>query len=170
MRTGRAHRRPREAGVALLLAVWVLALLAVIGGELIASGRVRYFTELNRRNDLSGLALALAGYRDALAALEKVTGLTREDDKLLLHFKGATEGEPAFREDVPLGDGKFSWRVEDEDGRVNLNKITRSQIVDLLQECGMEIGVERDTVADSILDWMDKDSLKKANGAEEEYY
>ena len=172
MRLGRVQRRPREAGVALLLAVWVLALLAVIGGELIASGRVRYFTELNRRDELRGLALALAGYHDALAALEKVIGLQWDEDKkqLLLKFPDNTEGIPATRENVPLGDGTFSWRIEDEDGRVNINTIPRSQLVDLLQECGMEFGVDRDTVADSILDWVDETDSKKLNGAEEQEY
>lgn len=34
----------------------------------------------------------------------------------------------------------------------------------------MEFGVERDTIADSILDWIDGDSNFKLNGAEEDYY
>lgn len=158
--------------MALLLTVWVLTLLAVIVGEFMASGRVKAVAEHNKRDDLRALALAMAGYRAAVAALDdSVSGVSLDSDgRLLLHVTGLEDPVVAAADDVPLGDGTYSWIVSDEDGRVNINEAQRSQIADLLQQCGMEPGVERDTVVDSILDWRDANRDHRLNGAEEDYY
>jgi len=71
-----------QAGIALLLVVWLLALFTVIAGEFMASGRVKAAAEHNKRDDLKGLALALAGYRAARAALDdRLEGLEVDTDR-----------------------------------------------------------------------------------------
>lgn len=163
-----------QRGVALLLAVWLLALLAAIAGEFVVSGRVRAIAESNKRDELRALALAQAGYRAALAALDaSIAGVSLDaDGGLLLLYDQQTEATPALAEEVALGDGKYSWRVVAEDGLVNLNdlQLPRSAFVGLLEECGMQPGVERDSVVDSILDWRDTNREHRLNGAEEDYY
>ena len=162
-----------QAGIALLLVVWLLALLTVIAGEFMASGRVKAAAEHNKRDDLRGLALALAGYRAAVAALDdqdRRASSSTTDGRLLLHYSGRAEGVAAAADDVPLGDGTYSWRISDEDGLVNINKAQRPVLENLLQQCGMEPGAERDTVIDSILDWRDANRDHRLNGAEEDYY
>ena len=162
-----------QSGIALLLVVWLLALLTVIAGEFIASGRVKAAAEHNKRDDLHGLALALAGYRAAVAALDdKIIGLKLDErDRLLLFYPGRTDGVLAAADDMPLGDGTYAWRISDEDGLVNINTIQNRQVLaKLLQKCGMEPGAERDTVIDSILDWVDSNRDHRLNGAEEDYY
>ncbi|MHB8834719.1 MAG: type II secretion system minor pseudopilin [Candidatus Methylomirabilia bacterium] len=172
MRSRRVRGGGSQAGIALLLVVWLLALLTVIAGEFMASGRVKAAAEHNKRDDLRGLALALAGYRAAVAALDdKIDGLELDaEQRLLLHYQGLTEGVPAAAADVPLGDGTYSWRIDDEDGLVNINKAQRPVLANLLQQCGLEFGAERDTVIDSILDWRDANRNHRLNGAEEDYY
>lgn len=175
MTVRRANEGQSQAGIALLLVVWLLALLTVIAGEFMASGRVKAAAEHNKRDDLRGLALALAGYRAAVAMLDddKIVGLDLDaDDKLLLHYRGDADGVPAAANDVPLGDGTYSWHISDEDGLVNINseKLTRAVLANLLQQCGMEPGAERDTVIDSILDWRDSNRDHRLNGAEEDWY
>jgi general secretion pathway protein K len=169
------HRRRSDAGVALLLAVWLLALLAVIVGELVFSTRVRVAAERNKRDDLRAWALAVAGYRAALAALDdNIAGLSlNEEGGLLLHYRGESSGTPAAATDVPLGDGSYSWRVVSEDGLVDVNGDTlrqRSVLANLLKQCGLGPGADRDTVIDSILDWRDTNREHRLNGAEEDYY
>lgn len=172
--SGRAVRpgRPGERGIALLLVVWLLALLAVIGGEFMASGRVRAAAESNKRDDLRAFALALAGYQAALAALgAEIEKVSLNDDVLTLHVAGETEGTPALATDVALEDGSYTWRIGDEDGRVNINdEKRRSVFAGLLERCGMPPGAERDTVIDSIIDWRDPGREHQLNGAEEEWY
>lgn len=161
-----------ESGIALLLVVWLLALFTVIAGEFMASGRVKAAAERNKRDDLGALALALAGYRSALAALDRqIEGLELDEDgALLLHYRGFSEAVAARADDVPLGEGSYSWSIVDEEGLVNLNKAGRRLLEGLLRQCGLELGVERDTVIDSILDWRDANRDHRANGAEEDYY
>jgi len=158
--------------VALLLTVWLLTLLAVIAGEIMTSGRVKAAAEHNKREDLSALALALAGYQAAVAFLdgdiEKLS--IDEEDQLLVYHRGETEPVLAAAKDQPLAGGTFSWSVSDEDGLVNINKATSTQLANLLRQCGMGLGVERDTVIDSILDWRDPKGPHHLNGAEEDYY
>jgi hypothetical protein len=171
--SGRLRGRGHEAGVALLLAVWLLALLAVVVGEFVFSTRVRAAAERNKRDDLRAWTLAIAGYRAALAALDdEIAGLSlNADDGLLLHYKGETEGTPAAAKDVVLGDGTYSWRIVSEDGLVNVNAIQqRAMLVNLVKACGLGPGADRDTVIDSILDWRDQNREHRLNGAEEDYY
>ena len=172
MRCRRARGGNPQAGIALLLVVWLLALLSVIAGELMASGRVKAAAEHNKRDDLRGLALALAGYRAAVAALDdRILGLELDtNNRLLLRYRDLPDGVPAAADDVPLGDGAYSWRISDEDGLVNINKAQRPVLENLLKQCGLGPGAERDTVIDSILDWRDSNRDLHLNGAEEDYY
>lgn len=167
------RRRRGESGVALLLAVWLLALLAVVAGEFVFSTRVRSAAERNARDDLRARALAIAGYRAALAALDdRIQAVSLDGEgALLLHYRGAAEGTPAVARDVALGDGTFSWSVASEDGLVDINTISqRTVLANLLGTCGLEPGADRDTVIDSILDWRDTNREHRLNGAEEDYY
>ncbi len=168
----RAGGAASQTGIALLTVVWLLALFTVIAGEYMVSGRVRAASEHNKQNDLRGLALALAGYRAAVAALDdRIDGLELDGEgRLLLRYRGLADGVAAAADDVPLGAGTYSWRVGDEDGLVNLNKVQRPVLGQLLQQCGMEAGADRDTVIDSILDWRDANRDHRLNGAEEDYY
>jgi general secretion pathway protein K len=174
MRCRRTRCGEPQAGIALLLVVWLLALLTVIAGEFIASGRVKAAAEHNKQDDLRGLALALAGYRAAVAALDdQIDGLLLDaDERLLLRYRGLADGVPAAATDVPLGDGTYSWRVSAEDGLVNLNdaRLPRAVLANLLKQCGLGPGAERDTVIDSIFDWRDSNRDHRLNGAEEDYY
>lgn len=167
-----APRRRRQAGIALLLTVWLLALLTVIAGEFMFSARVRSAAERNKRDDLRGWSLAIAGYRAALAALDdQISGVSlAADGTLLIHYRGDKQGTPAAADRVPLGGGTYSWRIDDENGRLRINELPRPLLVKLLGQCGMQPGAERDTVADSILDWRDPNREHRLNGAEEDWY
>jgi general secretion pathway protein K len=168
----RASGANPQAGIALLLVVWLLALFTVIAGEFMASGRVKSAAEHNKSADLRGFALALAGYRAAVAALDdKIEGLELDEKGvLLLHYPGIADGVPARGENLPLGDGTYSWRIDDEDGLININTAQKPLLENVLRVCGLELGADRDGVIDSILDWRDTNREHRLNGAEEDYY
>lgn len=161
-----------EGGFALVLTVWLLAILAVIGGEFIFSSRLRLRAEYSMREESQSYALAVAGYQAALDMLgEGLSGLSLDDDgNLLLHLKGRDGEVPAELRDEPLGTGTYSFRIEDEDGKIDINRQRRTVLVSLLREAGHVPGQERDTIVDSILDWVDSNREHRINGAEEDYY
>ncbi|MBW1840040.1 MAG: general secretion pathway protein GspK, partial [Deltaproteobacteria bacterium] len=76
----------------------------------------------------------------------------------------------------PFGGGECEVKIGDEGSKINLNwvakeaKKNRKLLTDILEKsCGLE-GEKRDTIADSIIDWVDKDSAHLLNGAEDDYY
>jgi general secretion pathway protein K len=168
-RTGR-----RESGIALLLVVWIMTLLTVIALEFVDSTRLKARAEHNKLDDLEARALAIAGYKAAVASLNDDIKLSLDEDEkehLLITYAGEAEGTLAEKEDVPLGAGTYSYTIRSEDGLVDLNRARRDQLGNLLQRCGVDLGVERDVVIDSIVDWRDHNSpFHEANGAEEDYY
>jgi DNA uptake protein ComE-like DNA-binding protein len=74
------------------------------------------------------------------------------------------------RKDIALGHGTITYSIEDENSKIGINNASRDLLVKALKQSGMEIGPERDTIADSILDWIDADENHRINGAESDYY
>ncbi len=161
-----------QAGIALILTIWLLTVLTAVVAEFMFSTRLKAAAERNSRDGLRAYALAMAGYYSALEALgPEVKYLSLEEDgQLLLHHSPEEEGVPALKTDVTLGRGTFSYTIADEDGRININKVNRAVLSALLEKVGLEPGVERDTVVDSVFDWRDRNREHRLNGAEEDYY
>src|SRR5439155_443333 len=68
---------------------------------------------------------------------------------------------------VALGAGEFSYRISDEESRINLNNAPPDRIDRLLSAAGLDKPT-RDTINDSLQDWKDPDDLRRLNGAESE--
>ncbi len=65
--------------------------------------------------------------------------------------------------------GQVRYRVQDERGKLNLNRLTPLVLRRVLSRLGL--GPARlDIAADSILDWIDRDGIARSAGAEEKYY
>jgi type II secretory pathway component PulK len=73
--------------------------------------------------------------------------------------------QPVSRKDVALGPGTFSYRISDEEGRLNLNTSPPDRLDRLLQALGME-KADRDTIVDSLQDWRDPNEEHRLSGAE----
>ena len=73
------------------------------------------------------------------------------------------------RERVPLGAGEFSYRITDEESRINLNTAAPDRVDRLLTAVGLDKQA-RDVINDSLQDWKDADDLHRINGAESEDY
>lgn len=172
-----SERKRRDSGIALVVTVWLLAVLAVISAEFIFSSRLRIKADRSAREGVQAYALALAGYHAALDALgPALDALERDDDdRLLIRWAAGEDGTlggsaPAAEEAVSLGEGSYSWSIDAEDGKIDINRHGRGVLVALLKKAGLGIGSDRDTVADSIIDWRDPNREHRLNGAEEDYY
>jgi general secretion pathway protein K len=71
------------------------------------------------------------------------------------------------RQRVALGAGEFSYRISDEQGRLNLNAAPLDRVDRLLTAIGLDKQA-RDIINDSLQDWKDPNDLSRINGAESE--
>ena len=78
--------------------------------------------------------------------------------------------EPPQRTELPLGKGSIHYSIRDENGKININTASRDILSKALAANGLLLGSDRDTIIDSILDWIDKDDRHRVNGAESDYY
>jgi general secretion pathway protein K len=161
-----------ERGIALFLVLWVLMLLSVIVGEFCYAMRTGTTIAFNFRSQAEGYYIALAGIhrgvaemiRNTVVSTVKLQKAEREDE---------TE-EPRWRVNahippVTFGKGKFEVTIENESGKVNINRAGESELKMVLGAFDLDES-ERDVIVDSILDWRDPNDLHRVNGAEDEYY
>ncbi len=160
-----------ERGIALILVLWVMALLTVIAGEFCHAVRTELNVTRNFKEETQAYYIALSGLFWA------VQGLVDDDQGFR---KAAAPGGAANPEEglarinadipaVPFGAGRFSVRKENESGKVNLNRAGEHLLKMMLN--GLDIdGAEKAIIVDSILDWRDADSFHHVNGAEDDYY
>ncbi len=184
-------RLNNDRGIALIIVLWILVLLITLGAEFNLSMKTEVNTTRNFKEDIETYYLARAGINLAKAEImgdaafhswtpelgfvfgKPVAQSTEEKDKNI----GAKDEEalPEVeesppREDLPLGLGTIQYSITDENGKLNINTATRETLSKALALNGMEFGSERDTIVDSILDWIDNDDKHRANGAESDYY
>jgi general secretion pathway protein K len=163
-----------DKGVALLLTIWVLALLSVIVGEFCHAMRTEVNITRNFKEKTEAYYVARAGLMQAVAELIRI----ETSPPLLVSVE---ETEPLDDEekidwrvnapinDVPFGTGTFSIRIGNEAGKININRADQNLLRMMLN--GFELDDnEKDIIVDSILDWRDKDDLRRLHGAEDEYY
>jgi general secretion pathway protein K len=154
-----------QRGIALVIVLWVIALLTVMALGLTTTQRTE--------NALSRNQIDAARFR---VAAEAALGLTALN---LL----ATPMETVPAEEVWLPDGapralrfdgmEFSVSVSNETSRIDLNQATRDQLAALIEFAQGEEGYDeaaRDALADAIIDWRDEDDLAQLNGAEDGEY
>lgn len=152
------NRRPgREPGIALVLVLWVLALLSVIAGSLVFSSRTEVLMAGNLASLAQAEAAADAGVYIAVAELArpqkdplrwKGDGLTR-----LWEFRGA----------------RAQVTILDESAKVDLNSAPPALLKGLFLAAGLA-EPDADALSDAVTDWRDQDDLRSLHGAEKAEY
>jgi general secretion pathway protein K len=165
-----------ERGFALLSVLLVLALLAVVVTEFSMSARLESSMIRSYRDGVLATYLAEAAVQQALREiLGPGTVVALDDDGSLTFYRAPDAGAVLIklsrlpRQRVPLGAGEFSYRISDEEARVNVNTASPDRIDRLLSTVGLD-KQSRDIVSDSLQDWKDADDLHRINGAESEDY
>src|SRR5256885_12113728 len=178
--------RPRERGVALLLVLWIFVILGVLAMDFARYIRDDAMAAVNFAEETRAYYVALAGMNRTIFEADRAHERAAP---------GAAAPPPAVddadAEDEPLAadgqwhDGEFAGshytvRMTDEASLVSLNKADDPMltlvVTNLMRGGNKTTGMDRRasnevaTVVDSILDWRDTDHLKRAHGAESEYY
>ncbi len=179
-----------ERGLAFILVIWVLVLLIALGTEFAFSMRTEVNTTRNFKEDREAYYLAKAGMQLAMTELlQKARYHSITEEKGFIIGQPQPTPEPGqqvnqtpeeevpedaiyetAREDIPLGAGLITYTIEDENGKLNVNRVSREILIKALEQNGMQQGSDRDEIADSILDWVDEDDNHRLNGAENDYY
>lgn len=164
-----------ERGFALLAVMLVLALLGVVVAELAVSMRLEASMVRSYKDGVIATHLAEAAVQQAMREIVGPGGVQSLDRDGTLVFYGAPVGSTTTlvklpkmpRERVALGAGEFSYRIVDEESRIDLNTAPIDRVDRLLAAAGLD-KMARDTINDSLQDWKDPDDLRRINGAESE--
>ena len=187
-----------EEGIALIMTLWIMVLLIAIATEFTHATRTEINTTKNFKEEIESYYFAQAGINLAITEILQDAKFHTLDEEGEIVFgrkrfqetpqdtenSSVTELEEDTsdiksdaelissknRKNIKLGKGGFSYSIKDINGRLNLNIIPRNTIIKILEQSGIGAGSLRDSIADSILDWRDKDNLHRFNGAEDDYY
>jgi general secretion pathway protein K len=172
--TGQADSIRNSEGVALVMVLWVTAILSVIALEFSFAMRTEVNIARHFKEQTELQTMAEGGVQRAIAEL-----IYKHDPRIqqLRKTMKPEEFPPDQREWVadgrvyllPFSQGKCEVRMMSEGGKVNMNLVSESLLRKIMGQLGLE-GETRDVVVDSILDWRDPDDFYRINGAENEYY
>jgi general secretion pathway protein K len=158
--------RAGEQGVILIALLWILTALAVIAMCFSRESFVEVAAARNLRDATIGYYAARAGIAYTAYQLiqrrmyppVKQVELPGPPDPLDLGILSGTSG-----------DGEYEVEIQDESGKINVNFVTEEQLKALMEVLGI-VSPDADIIVDSIMDWRDVDNLRRANGAEDDYY
>lgn len=155
-------------GMVLIFILWVIVILGVVAGEFCHSMRNEVRTAGFLKDETKAYYIAYSGIHKALFYLFNTKKKTDTDNdpeaKPDIQWRVNVEIPPQ-----PIGDGMFNVWIGNESGKVNLNYAERDLLKLLVIHFGVE-DLDANVIADSILDWRDKDSLHRLDGAENNYY
>lgn len=162
-----------ESGIALFLVLWVLTLLTVIAGEFCYVMRTEAKITLNFKEKTQAYYIAKAGLSRGITEMIKSEVITYKEKPQDIESEiDEQEVRWRFNTDIPkfsFAQGSYKVNIDNEGGKVNLNKANKRLLRMMLNT--FEIGEhEKDVIADSIIDWRDKNTFHGLNGAEDDYY
>lgn len=143
-----------QRGAALLLVMWMIALLAGLVGAFALTARIEA---------MQGKVLSRGVVADqaARAGLEyAMTRVNDPDPKL----QWQPDGRPY---EWSFGAARVTVRIVDESGKVDLNAADITLLSGLIHATGAE-QAQADAVASAIVDWRDADSLSQPQGGAED--
>ena len=149
--------RPRRnnSGLVLVMVLWVVIVLLAIVATVGRTSRLNTKMAVSRTDDVrckwacrAGLEKVLAILNEDLQSSDCLSDLWSDNDDELVN--------------VPLERCLLTVRVIDEASKLNVNTITREQL--------MALPYMEQQIADSIIDWRDQDDTPGADGAEAGYY
>jgi len=155
--------------VVLILIIWILALISAVIFGWAQEWRSEIRLAANFQGRQISRNLAEAGIHYALFKMMEAR-----------QFRGgrAQEAEdspqPLWQGDqrlhvLELPGGQVEIRVDDEAGKINLNRAQEEILTQLFAALGYK-GDDLETIVASIQDWRDNDSLTRVKGAEGDYY
>ena len=150
----RAATHRREAGVAFVLVLWVIAMLAILLGSFSMVARTENLQSRHLFDTTQARYAAEAGLNLAIFELRKTDPAER----------WVADGRP-YR--FGYGEAEIEVSITDDSGKIDINAAAGNG--ELLTNLFLTHGVPLDraqALSDAVLDWIDPDDDKHPNGAE----
>lgn len=167
-------RKADERGVALLLALLVLALLVALILEFDAESRREYREAAAFRDNFKASMLTRAAVQAARAVLQQDFYRDRQTGTF---YDGPTDLWALPIKNYAIGDGLLSAQIEDERGKLNLNDLAANPGDELQRKTKIfrvkrlfELLQVKPDLVDAVIDWVDQDEVPEPTGAESLYY
>jgi general secretion pathway protein K len=143
-----------QRGVALVLVMWLVALLTALIGAYAATARIEYMQGRGLHSGVVAEEAARAGLEYALMRLQASEP----------GFAWVADGRPyPWR----LGAAELEIRIVDESAKIDLNAADATLLASLFRVLDVE-GERADAVAGAIVDWRDGDPLTQPMGGAED--
>jgi general secretion pathway protein K len=147
-----APRAARTRGIAFVLVLWVIAMLAILLGSFSLVARTENLQSRHLFDTTQARYAAEAGMNLAVFELRKSDPQER----------WVADGRPyTFRYD----DAEIEVRVTDDSGKIDINAATPELLTNLFTARGVELD-QAQALAAAIMDWRDPDDVPQLNGAE----
>jgi len=165
--------RSDERGIALLLTLLVLTILVALILEFDAEARREYRDAAAFRDNFKATVLARASVQAARGVLQQDL---QKDKQANQFFDAPTDIWALPITNYTIGDGLLNAKIEDEQGKLNLNDLAVDDTADAKEKKVLRfkrlfelLQINPDLV-DAIVDWVDKNEVQEPSGAESLYY
>jgi general secretion pathway protein K len=146
----------QQSGIALVVVLWLVVLLTVIASSHARNTRIETSLAFNQVGSAQARALAEAGINRAIM-------------ELFVSDAGARWPLDGTARQIQLDSGRVNVAIRDASGLLDLNKADSVQLEAVLAAAGVDEAA-RQNLVDAILDWRDKDTLRRLHGAEDNDY
>jgi len=163
----RIPSQPSQSGIALMLVIWILAILMVVVLSVSFMTKVESRSTIAFKEGIEEKFIAEAGIQRAAEEImyRKINlGVPIEEGKETKVWN--IDGTPNV---FPLENSTCLVRITDEAGKIDINKASEILLKGLLKSLGVK-DEDADVIVDSIEDWRDADDFTRLNGAESDYY
>ncbi|MEN9572993.1 MAG: hypothetical protein RL514_848 [Verrucomicrobiota bacterium] len=169
----RISPRADRSGIALLIVMLVILVLAVLAGGFAYSVKVETTLARNASHDQEFEWLGRSGVELARFFVAQKFP-TEPYDALNQKWAGGPLGtnealNSVSLTGVQLGAGTFNVKLTDCERKLNINFAAPLVLGQALKACGVDV-TEAGQIADSIQDWIDRDDRARLSGAESEFY
>ncbi len=162
-------------GFILIAVLWVTMILSIFALNFSTTSRLEGIQTLNteqrvKETQLLRSALEL-GYHEYLKYKENKSLLEKKEQIEKITGQPLSLWFPRYEPfTATIGEKKIAIRVQNDQGKININQIKLDLLQEIIATCGVKEGSRMTTIANSILDWIDSDNLHRPEGAEKEFY
>jgi general secretion pathway protein K len=168
-----------QRGAILIIVLWFIAIIIVMVAALAAEIRLSAKVVLHNKMTLDSqgdilYALHAAQMELLINRMPDPPGeedIPLEERRIKKYRFNGQKLELAYLEEFPEISKKVTVRIYDHAGKINIGRLSKQRMRQILEKRVGKEDLERlDALEDAWEDWIDRDELKRANGAEKDYY